>query len=110
MRRRYVYREIDGQAQAFEVGADYQRHEERQPVFTDRYMEGVTATDGADIGSRVKRREYMRAHNLADFDDFRHTFEKMQKEREATFRTPSKAERVEAVREAIQQLRRKNGR
>lgn len=54
-------------------------------IMVDRYMEGVAATDGTDIGSRRKRREYMKVNNLADADDFKNTWEQQRKEREAVF-------------------------
>jgi hypothetical protein len=41
----------------------------RVPVVTDRYMEGVCTTDGIDIGSRAKRREYMKITDSVDYDD-----------------------------------------
>lgn len=44
--------------------------EGRQPLFTDRFMEGHTTVDGVDIGSRRKRADYMRARGLADASDF----------------------------------------
>lgn len=39
-------------------------------IMVDRFYEGVKATDGTDIGSRRKHREYMKAHDLAPADDF----------------------------------------
>ena len=62
------------------------------PFMVDRYMEGVSAQDGTDIGSRKKRREYMKIHNLADADDFQKTWEERRKEREAHY-TEGGAER-----------------
>jgi hypothetical protein len=53
-----------------EVGADYQSHVEHVPVMTDRHHEGNRAPDGADIGSRQKRRDWMRATGSADSTDF----------------------------------------
>jgi hypothetical protein len=50
---------------------------------TDLYMDGVRAPDGTDIGSRTKRRNYMRANNLADYDDFKGTFARAAQERQA---------------------------
>jgi hypothetical protein len=46
-------------------------HEGRQPVFTDRYMEGTRSpVDGTDIGSREKRRQYMAATGYVDASDY----------------------------------------
>jgi hypothetical protein len=54
---------------------------QRVPVVTDRYMEGVCATDGVDIGSRRKRRAYMRENGLVDHDDCKGMFAEARKER-----------------------------
>ena len=40
------------------------------PVMVDRFMENVRTTDGIDIGSRGKRRDYMRAAGVADCSDY----------------------------------------
>jgi len=42
----------------------------RVAVVTDLYMDGTRATDGTDIGSRRKRRDYMRQNGLADASDY----------------------------------------
>lgn len=55
----------------------------RVPVVTDRHYEGVRATDGTDIGSRAKRREYMHRHGLADADDFKGQWAKTAQARKA---------------------------
>lgn len=41
------------------------------PVMVDRFMEGSVATDGTDIGSRAKRREYMRREGATDASDYK---------------------------------------
>lgn len=99
-RRTYAYRKNPetGQVESYEVGADYVPAEARPPVYTDRYMEGVRATDGTDIGSRAKRAEYMRRHNLADADDFKGTWARAATEREAFY---SGKHDTQARREAI---------
>jgi len=86
-RRRYVYRQdAEGNVHAVEVTADYQATEERTPVYTDLYMDGLRATDGTDISSRSKRRAYMKANGLADADDYKETWAKAEKQREAFYR------------------------
>lgn len=75
--------------------------DERVPVFTDRYMEGVHAVDGTDISNRRKRREYMRTNNLADTDDFKGTWDKAAKERAEYYQGKSARSRA-ATREAIE--------
>lgn len=66
-----------------EVSEDYRGGDSRQPVFTDRYMEGTRSpVDGSDIGSRSKRREHMRVHGLADAADFKGEWGKAAERRE----------------------------
>jgi hypothetical protein len=51
-------------------------------ISTDRHYENIAATDGTDIGSRRKRAEYMKRHNLADASDFSETWKRAAAERE----------------------------
>lgn len=55
----------------------------RNHIVSDLYMDGVTALDGTDIGSRAKRRRYMQERDLVDMDDFKETWKKAEKTREA---------------------------
>lgn len=49
----------------------------------DRHYDGLRATDGTDISTRTKHREYMKRNNLAMTSDFTETWKQAQKEREA---------------------------
>lgn len=40
-------------------------------VMGDRHYDGLQASDGADISTRTKHREYMKANNLTTMDDFK---------------------------------------
>lgn len=40
------------------------------PIMVDRFMEGAVSTEGVDIGSRQKRRDYMRATGATDASDY----------------------------------------
>lgn len=40
------------------------------PIMSGRFYENTRATDGSDIGSRSRHREYMRKHGLTTADDF----------------------------------------
>lgn len=40
------------------------------PFMVDRFMEGSVAQDGTDIGSRRKRRDYLKETGAADASDF----------------------------------------
>lgn len=61
-----------------EVSDDFQIHAERSDthIMADRWREGSRATDGTDIGSRAKERDYMRATGLAHASDFTQTWQK----------------------------------
>jgi hypothetical protein len=48
----------------------------------DRHYENLRASDGTDISTRTKHREYMKANNLTIADDFKGTWGAAAKERE----------------------------
>lgn len=75
------------------------------PIMVDRFYEGVRATDGTDIGSRKKRREYMRERGLADADDFKGQWAKQGERREKIKqgKLPSKTRR-EVIARALYQI------
>jgi len=77
-----------------EVSEDFQSTSERQPVFTDRYMEGLRATDGTDISTRAKRRAYMEANGLADCSDFKQHWKKAEEERRQPPKLPGLNEAI----------------
>jgi len=57
----------------------------RGALWNDRNYDGVRATDGSDISSRKKHREYMKRNNLTTVDDFKETWANAQKTREDYF-------------------------
>jgi len=68
-----------------------ERHEKLEPqrlnadagaLWGDRSYDGLKATDGSDIGTRTKHREYMRRHGLTTADDFKDVWAKAQKDRD----------------------------
>lgn len=72
-RRRFLYT-MGGQplAEPVEVGSDFEAAPTRSNTLIqcDRFMEGDRAPDGADIGSRNKRKDWMKATGSADYSDF----------------------------------------
>lgn len=111
MKRRYVYRPNPetGRVESVEVTPDFQSHEERAPVYTDLYLDGMRATDGTDIGSRAKRRQYMQARGLADASDYTETWAKAEQQRAAFFSPDAKHDtqaRRESIARAIERHRR----
>ena len=49
------------------------------PVMVDRFMEGDRSPDGVDIGSRRKRKDWMRAADVVDHGDFKGAREQRRK-------------------------------
>lgn len=81
-RRRYIQDRRTGEL--IEVTEDYTPplRVDSGALWNDRSYEGLRATDGTDISSRTKHREYMRANNLTTVDDFKDTWAKAQQQRE----------------------------
>ena len=81
-RRRWAYTS-GGQPlpEPIEVSPDFQAYAERVPLATDRFMDGDMAPDGTDIGSRQKRRDWMRATGSADASDFTQHWQRAARER-----------------------------
>jgi hypothetical protein len=86
---RYYYRPGHPKAneRGFVSGADLNEYEAPQalnaPILMDRFYENTCATDGTDIGSRRKHRDYMRRNNVTVASDFAGTWDAAAREREA---------------------------
>lgn len=78
-RRRWI--QINGEL--VEVTKDYQPdlRTDSGALWGDRSYDGLRATDGTDISSRSKHREYMKANNLTTADDFQSSWAKAQEQR-----------------------------
>jgi hypothetical protein len=100
-RGRFVYDAAQGKC----VPADeYQAPEAKHGtgIMVDRFMEGDRAPDGSDIGSRRKRKDWMRATDSVEYDDFKGARERRNKELAARHRgelKPDKALREQLGRE-----------
>lgn len=74
MRRRYRW---NPETRAMEeVGAEWTDAPRSTGDLGKFEYDGLRATDGTDISSRTKRRDYMRAHGVADPRDFTETTRK----------------------------------
>ena len=83
-RRHYVYRrQPDGEMVAVEVVTD--RDVAPRVQISVEHYEGLRATDGADISSKAKHREYMRINGLTTADDYKETWAKAAEQRAAYF-------------------------
>lgn len=69
----------------------------------DRHYDGLRATDGTDISSRSKHREYMRANNLTTADDFADTW-KRQAAARATVMAGDDKSRAADIAQVVSQL------
>jgi hypothetical protein len=52
------------------------------PFMVGRFYENQRTAEGHDIGSRAKRKEYMRLNGVADASDYKHAWAKAQAERD----------------------------
>ena len=103
-RRRYV--QIKGEL--VEITDDYQpqHHNDSGALWGDRSYDGLRATDGTDISTRAKHREYMKLNNLATVDDFKETWSKAQEQRDRYRQSGGTFSRRDIER-AISQLQRR---
>ena len=115
MRSRFYYRpghpaaNDRGFVDAGDLGVEPAQHRALDaPIMMDRFYENTAATDGTDIGSRRKHREYMKQNNLTTVDDYKETWARKAAERERVDKGDwdHKARR-EAVGRAIYDLERK---
>lgn len=80
MRRRFI--QIDGEL--VEVTPEYDAGGRKSVVgaiLGDKLYSNLPLTNGADISSRTKHREYMKRHGLTTIDDFSSTFKEAEKRR-----------------------------
>ena len=81
-RRRFVWSSADDCL--VEVTPDYEqpsRDQARNHLISDAIYDGMKATDGTDISTRSKHREYMRRNGLTTMDDFSGEWAKAAKKR-----------------------------
>ena len=84
-RRRYIQDRTTGEL--IEVTSDYQApmRNDAGALWGDRHYDGARASDGTDISTRSKHRDYMRANNVTTVDDFKDTWAKAREQRERLY-------------------------
>ena len=84
-RRRWIQDRKTGEL--IEVSADYTQEmpTDSGALWGDRHYDGLQASDGTDISSRSKQRDYMRINNLTTADDYKTTWEKSREKRDRLF-------------------------
>lgn len=71
-RRRFVWSPEDDCL--IEVTPDYEQPGRHVPIVGDLHYSNLQATDGTDISTRTKHREYMKRNGLTTMDDFKDTW------------------------------------
>jgi hypothetical protein len=107
-RKRYIQMR-EPPYELIEVTADYQPElrTDSGALWGDRSYDGLKATDGTDISSRTKHREYMKANNLATVDDFKQTWAKAQQQRERYYQQGGSFKKADIERAMHQVLNRR---
>lgn len=87
MRRRWIQRrQPDGTYKLEEVALNHwsprRNLSDTDALISDRHYDGMRATDGTDISSRAKHREYMRRNNLTTIDDYKQEWADAPRKRE----------------------------
>lgn len=101
-RRRFIY--PGNGADPIEVDDDYSPPpREHGRVHGDAHYDGLRAPDGADISTRTKHREYMKARGLTTMDDFSDSFRRAEAQRMEVRRGVDPGRRAQIAR-AIHQL------
>lgn len=102
-KRRYIQDLATGEL--IEVSQDHQAplRNDAGALWGDRHYDGARATDGTDISTRTKHREYMAAHGLTTVDDYKDSWAKAQAARESYYRNGGSIRRADVAR-AMHQL------
>lgn len=84
-KRRWVQDSQTGEL--IEVTADYlpKMQADAGALWGDRHYDGLQASDGTDISSRSKQRDYMRNNNLTTADDYKDSWVQSRKKRDRLF-------------------------
>jgi hypothetical protein len=76
-------------------------------LWGDRSYDGLRATDGSDIGSRTKHREYMKRTGLTTVDDFSQSWAKARESRERYYQRGGSFDRASVERAIHQAINKK---
>lgn len=76
-------------------------------LWGDRHYDGMRATDGADISTRTKHREYMHRTGLTTVDDFKGHFDRSVEKRREFLEGRATGSHREAIERAIHTLSQK---
>lgn len=107
-RRRYIQSK-EPPYELIEVTADYQApmRTDSGALWGDRSYDGLRASDGTDISTRTKHREYMKANGVTTVDDFQSTWAKAKENRERYYQQGGSFTKSDIERAMHQVLNRK---
>jgi len=103
MRRVYIY---DKQLKKIVEVTPRKRTRKNNIMVSDNHYEGLRATDGTDISTRKKHRDYMKQHGLTTVDDYKDSWAKKKTERENYYQKGGTITR-DHIRRIIHQLENK---
>jgi hypothetical protein len=106
-RGRFRYNPETGQCEP--LGSDWTDTERKAKTVTEEVVYGkLQATDGTDLSSRRKHRDYMKANNLSLATDFKEHWKKAERERERVLSGEADTkERKEIIGRTLHELRSK---
>lgn len=108
MRRRFIQMP-DGEL--VEVDRDYVAVTRASNRYVgDSHYDGLRSTDGENISTRTKHREYMKRHGLATMDDFKGEFIRAGERRHRFMTEGYDPTRRPAIENAVRQLMQRNKR
>jgi hypothetical protein len=81
-RRRYIQDRVTGELTEVTANRTPEMRNDAGALWGDRHYDGLQATDGTDISTRSKQRDYMRDNNLTTADDFKTTWADAREKRE----------------------------
>lgn len=105
-RRKYIYDEELGEMVEVTPQRASMNARDRGALWNDRHYDGMQATDGTDISTRSRHREYMKRHGLTTADDFSSSWERQREAREKYYQQGGSF-RKEDIHQAIHQLSRR---
>ena len=106
IRRRYRYDPESGEMVEVTAEPPRQADVRLSGLWGDRHYDGLRTTDGVDISSRKKHREYMKRTGLTTADDFKQSWDNARREREHYMKNGGTVRKSD-IAEAIRQIERR---
>jgi hypothetical protein len=82
MKHRYIQDSVTGKLHEVDLGYSAPLPDSQHLLWNDRDYKDLKTSDGVDISSRAKHKEYMKRTGLTTMDDYKETWAKAQAKRE----------------------------